>query len=218
GTTAYTAYCSHLTDNKSEANVPYIVAVNEAPEDNDCSFTVKQTGATIEKTPTTETYIQSSSTTTGEIGTGNSYTFNNYGTYSGEEIDKNYNVFYYANGKFINSQNLKTHDYVNVNPFRTYYKPTDNSNPAKWLSCFDLSFDDEEASTTGITSTGSQPDMMIETGIGTITVSVTASQSVHIYNLSGMSIANEMLQAGESKTYNVPAAVYIVNKTKLIVK
>ncbi len=31
GTTAYTAYCSYLKDSKSEANVPYIVAVNKAP-------------------------------------------------------------------------------------------------------------------------------------------------------------------------------------------
>lgn len=218
GITNYTATYDPV-EGSTKANVPYVVKVEVAPEDDDCSFIVKQEGATIEQTPTTETNILSGNITTESIK-GTRYNFYNYGTYSGEEIPKEDNIFYYAKEQFLNSQYL-TNANVNVNPFRTYYRTEDANGSgiaAKWLSCFNLSFDDEEASTTGITSTGSQPDMMIETGIGTITVSVTTSQPVHIYNLSGMSIANEMLQAGESKTYNVPAAVYIVNKTKLIVK
>ena len=61
-------------------------------------------------------------------------------------------------------------------------------------------------------------DTGIKGGKGTITISSAIDNNVKIYTTSGMDFMNVGMQAGETKTVNVPAGVYVVNGVKIIVK
>ena len=60
--------------------------------------------------------------------------------------------------------------------------------------------------------------MLVKTDRGTITITATAEKDVRIDNLGGMSVNKVHLNAGETKSIQVPAGIYIINGTKIQVR
>ena len=73
-------------------------------------------------------------------------------------------------------------------------------------------------SPTGIKSLDKNPDLMVAPGNGMITLTSTIDQNVRVNSTSGVLVNNAKMQAGETRTINVPAGIYVINGVKIIVK
>lgn len=204
----------------SEPNKPYIVKVLNPSDGDKTSFVITQKGATIKAT-TTE--MNSDYTFTGETASGSldgkTYNFTNLGTFSGIQVDKTKGYYYFAQNKFVCSNDLDDRwDVVGIYPFRAYYATgTQNAN---LMSTFAIVFGEGEGNTdpTGINIVDETPDLVVAPGVGTMTMASTIEQGVKIYNMNGVLVDKVVMGAGETKTVNLPAGMYIVNGTKLIVR
>ena len=204
----------------SEPNKPYIVKVLNPGEDDKTSFVITQSGTRIN--PTTD-MNPTDYTFTGETAEGFldgiKYSFTNKGTFSGIKLPKNDGYYYFANNKFVCSNDLKdSYTDVKVYPFRAYYSTgTQNAN---LMSTFAIVFGKGEGNTdpTGINNVDENPDLVVAPGIGTITMASTIEQGVKIYNMNGVLVDKVMMGAGETQTINIPTGMYIVNGIKLIVR
>lgn len=203
------------------ANVPYLVKVNDqnVPSGDNVSFVIKQNGTTIKATTDMD---PSEYTFMGQGGSGTydskSYTFtNSVGSYSGKEVAKNKNIFYFAKNMFLCSKDYAYDAPINVGPFRAYYATSGVSGGAK-AYLFDIVFGENPNGTTGIDGVAERPDLMVVPGYGAITMTSSIDQNVRVNSLSGVLVDNAKLQAGESRTINVPAGVYVINGVKIIVK
>ena len=205
-------------------NTPYVVKVLKQDEGTNTSFVVTQNGSLIKATTgmnaTDYTFTGESATGTsarGETATGETtYNFTSKGTYSGVKIAKGEGVFYFAQNKFVNSNDLDSaHPFVKGQPFRAFYA---TSNSKSLLPGFEIYFGEGNGTPTGITDVTKRIDTGIKGGKGTITISSAIDNNVKIYNTSGMHFMNVDMQAGETKTVNVPAGIYVVNGVKIIVK
>ena len=204
----------------TEANVPYLVKVNEnnVPAGENVSFAIKQNGTTIKATTGMD---QNEYTFTGQGGSGTydskSYTFtNSVGSYSGKQVAKTKNIFYFAKNMFLCSKDYAYDAPINVGPFRGYYA-TSGVSGAKAYS-FDIVFGENPNGTTGIDKVAEHPDLMVVPGYGVITMTSTIEQSVRVHSTSGVLVNNAKMKAGETQTINVPAGVYVINGVKIIVK
>lgn len=204
----------------SEPNKPYIVKVLNPSDGDKTSFVITQKGATIKATTTG---MNSDYTFTGETATGSldgkTYNFTNLGTFSGIQVDKTKGYYYFAQNKFVCSNDLDDRwDVVGIYPFRAYYATgTQNAN---LMSTFAIVFGEGEGNTdpTGINNVDETPDLVVAPGVGTMTMASTIEQGVKIYNMNGVLVDKVVMGAGETKTVNLPAGMYIVNGTKLIVR
>lgn len=158
-----------------------------------------------------------------------SYQFTNYASYSGGKFDRavSEDVFYFAKNKYLNLHTLiGSKRYLMSYPFRgvyTYSKPTsDPTSGAKLMKGFYISYDLDEMEDAGfitrLEDLGTKADMMIRSGKGFITITATADQKFTIRNLSGMTLRNVNVNAGNTTTVNLPAGIYLVNNTKITVK
>ena len=206
-----------VSGSATEANKPYMIKVISASGEEKVPFIARVNGATVAKTPTTPL--------TGETGTGSisgdSYNFTNTGTFSGVTLKQTTtpNIFYFAKNALYNIQSLREGLDLYVQPFRAYYSYTSGS-PAK-ANLLEIAFGANEnpfSEATGISTTESQPDLAVTTGNGTITIASKENNTVAISALNGMHIGRVVLKAGESKTVNVPAGLYVVNGVKVLVK
>ena len=221
------AYMPALGDAITEttANTPYVVHLNQLYPADSLSFVVVQPGAPIKAS----TAMASDYTFTGETGVGigfaegdvagKTYTLTSKGTFAGKEIAKNPPIFYFANNHFVCSSSLDSnHNTVKVAPFRAYYE-AQVSNGGSYISSMNIIFGEGLGDTpTGITDVTSRIDSGIRGGKGTITIMSAIDNNVKIYTTSGMDFMNVDMQAGETKTVEVPAGVYVVNGVKVIVK
>ncbi|MGP1493187.1 MAG: hypothetical protein ACTTJJ_07220 [Prevotella fusca] len=205
----------------TEANVPYMVEVIKAPQDDKISFIATQYGSEVMATTGTQDnpkYTYKGESAEGTIA-GSKYNFTNYGSYSGKKVDKNASsVFYFARNMFLSSKNLlPSYQYVYVYPFRAYYLYNRSNQGSKEMIGFEVVTDDAEWETTGITDLTLEADLALQAGKGYI--SATAKKSVHldIYNTNGMKVEAVTLNAGESRMMMLPAGLYIVNGKKIIV-
>ena len=180
------------------ANKPYLVQVLNAPSDDQISFVLSQKGGTIKATTgyaTDDTYKY---TYPGETGSGAkdgvNYTFTNHGSYSGKQLAKNGNFFYYWKNEFVRSNDYSYNADIKIAPFRSYYSST-SSNGAKTLQSFDVLFDD-----------GNETDGIMMNEFGTIDV------NAPVYDLQGRKLANSLLDSSLGK------GVYIINGVKIIIK
>jgi hypothetical protein len=205
-------------------NTPYVVKVITPSEGNTTSFVVTQKGSLIKATTdmaadytfTGESAIGTSTRGETHPGTSTTYNFTSKGSYSGKKLAKNPIVFYFAQNKFVNSQDLDAaHPTVNLYPFRAVYATPVSRSP---LSSFDIIFDEGNGTPTGINDVTSRIDTGIRAGKGTITIMSAIDNNVKIYTAGGMNYYNIDMQAGETKTVNVPAGIYVVNGVKIIVK
>ena len=207
-------------------NTPYLVKVENASSDEDVSFEVQQYGSDVDATVNTDgedgNYMNSDYTFTGEhasgtIGSAN-HAFTHYGSYSGKKLSKDGGWFYFAQGKFYNSKNLSyKYDKVYVYPFRAYFSH-ESSNGAKLMGGFNVSFDDDW--TTGISDITAESDnsgLQLMTSHGSLSMRASAQAVVTIISASGATLYRTSLNAGETKTVNLSAGIYIVNGKKVII-
>ena len=156
------------------------------------------------------------------------YYFTNYASYSGGKFDRavSEDVFYFSNNKYLDLHTLypNTKRYLLSFPFRGIYtySISDPTAGAKLMKGFYISYDLDEMESAGFTThledLGTKADMMIRSGKGFITITATADQKFTIRNLSGMTLRNVSVNAGNTTTVNLPAGIYLVNNTKITVK
>lgn len=211
-----------ITETHTEANVPYMVEVTNAPTDENISFIAKQKGSDIMATKgsamnATE-YTFSGETATGKIGA-TTYNFHNYGSYAGKKIDRTAKkVFYFAKNMYLSSTNLRPEfPYVYVYPFRAFYEYSSAGAPAKMFA-FRTVFGDDDNMPTSITDINTEPDLAIIPGQGTITAMAREATVVKVYSTSGVVVWSVSLQRGETQTVTLPGGFYVVNGKKIIVK
>ena len=211
-----------ITGTHTEANVPYMVEVTNAPTDENISFIAKQKGSDIMATKgsamnATE-YTFSGETATGKIGA-TTYNFHNYGSYAGKKIDRTAKkVFYFAKNMYLSSTNLRPEfPYVYVYPFRAFYEYSSAGAPAKMFA-FRTVFGDDDNMPTSITDINTEPDLAIIPGQGTITAMAREATVVKVYSTSGVVVWSVNLHRGETQTVTLPGGFYVVNGKKIIVK
>ena len=206
-------------------NTPYMVKIEQASDDEQLSFEVQQYGsdvyATVAEDAEEGNYMNADYTFTGETGMGlignDSHSFTHFGSYSGKKLSKEGGWFYFAQGKFYNSKNLGSkYDHVYVYPFRAYFAHEASSN-AKSVDGFTVSFDDSW--TTGISDVNSavSSDLTLTAGQGTLTMTADTDKKATVVSASGLQVWKGALRAGQSVTVNLPAGIYIVNGTKIII-
>ena len=235
-----TAYFAPYTSNRlTEANKPYMIHVESlnANAGEDVSFIAWQKGATIVATPKTADATpvgnNNASFCTGMLYKGESvqatfnnveYYFTNYGSYSGAKFDRaaSEDVFYFGNNRYLNLHTLYpgNQQYLYTYPFRAVYVYTTSAPASNHMRWFDISYDDYETPgmPTGIRELANQPDLMVRSGKGYITLTAARGQQVNIFNGSGIQYERLSLKDGDTHTVNLPAGIYIVNNVKVIVK
>lgn len=217
----YEAHFALVNDRASLANEPYFVEVTKAPTGEgmeNVSFVVTCKGSSIVKTTQgTQGVFTSESTASGTCD-GKSVVFTAKGSYGGQKIAKSGNyIFYYANDKFFNNQNLAGAGDLFVSPFRAYYT-YDGANLAK-LNMFDVSFFENEGNeTTDISEVNGETDLKVVSGHGTITLVASKDDTVYVAALNGVSVTKTAMKAGDVRTIQVPAGLYVVNGVKIMVK
>lgn len=213
---------SIVADNSTKANTPYMVTVIDVNEGASVSFKATQYGSTIAATPTSDMstvdYTFKGEEAAGTIN-GTTYNFVNYGSYSGQKLDKTVGYFYFAGNMFLSSKNLVAQrPWLYVYPFRAYYAYQTSGN-AKGIDKFGITF--SEGTTTGIndiTTTAGDTELKVVSGQGVITLTANQDKSVSIISATGATTNRLDMRAGETRTVSVPAGIYIVNNVKTIVK
>lgn len=208
-----------ITGSLTVANKPYMVEVLTAPTDATISFIASQKGSTVvtSKTMDSDSYLFKGETANGKIGQ-HVVSFTNYGSYSGQKLDKNRKIFYFSGNMYLCSKNLRPGlNWLYVYPFRAFYEYTGGAD-AKDLNGMSINYDDSEDETTGIEYLQTRPDLAVQAGNGTITFAATADRKVNVYTVTGTLVNNISIKAGNTETINVPAGMYMVNGVKIIVK
>ena len=217
-------YFTKITE-KSEPNKPYVVTLQGAGEDG---FKVHVKGSLVKATPD-KTGRVTNETATGTYD-GTSYSFTHEGTFTGIEFGEDGNggakeatttVFYFANDFFLDSRTLEGGKSLKMLPFRSYYDYTGSGNGAgAKLQKFRIVFGENDGldNTTGIKGVERDADLAIIPGDGVITIMAKAEKEVTIHAVNGQTVDKCNLRAGDSRTVNVPAGVYVINGVKMVVK
>lgn len=208
-----------LTTSSTEANKPYMVEVLTAPTNEKISFIASQKGTNVvtSRVMDSNSYLFKGETANGKIGQ-HVVSFTNYGSYSGQKLDKNRKIFYFSGNMYLCSKNLRPGlNWLYVYPFRAFYEYTGGAD-AKDLNGMSINYDDSEGETTGIEHLQTRPDLAVQAGNGTITFTATADRKVNVYTVTGTLVNNVSIKAGNTETINVPAGMYMVNGVKIIVK
>ena len=217
------AFFKKTEDDKVKANTPYALEIVSKGNSSD-SFTLRQYGSNIEATPNTNNMfsaepITSSGELTDREGKKNNYTFSHVGSFSGSKVNRNeYTLFYFGNNGFYSSADLKEkYTTVDLFPFRSVYQATSTDGGSAKVGFLMLVEGENPDMATGITDldrvfTG------VTTGHGFITVTSDADATYRIRTVSGQHIGALNLKAGETRTVNVPAGIYLVNGLKVLVK
>lgn len=223
------AYFSKVQIERTQPNQPYMVNIKQLSNEENTTFVATQRGSDIAATDPEKTdarimdkasYKFTGETAIGDIK-GTVYKFTNRGSFSGIRILNGSSVYYFAQGKFNSLKELSSrYQYLMMFPFRAWYEyEYTPSNPAaKVMSGFNVSFEENNA-TTGIADvTMSQTGLSITSGRGFISIKAHDAQQVQVVSLSGQTFSDTYLMSGETERVNVPAGVYIVNNQKVIVK
>lgn len=201
----YAMLAETVTDSKAKANQPYYVT-STTP-----GFSFSILGAQFEPSGTAADNGVSANALT---STHNSWTAT--GTYSGVQIEKADNLWYFAKEYFWKSGLLKTYNNVNIRPFRAYYttnNATDGS--AKAIVVFSES---DFGTATSIGNATAYSGLRIATGKGCITVAAGQATSLKVFNVAGQLTAEGRLAAGETRRISLPQGIYVVNGTKVAVR
>lgn len=224
------------------------VATTSAGDEDDFSFIIAEKGAKIiatniegENNPKGTGWLHTYTYKAGNVdesevvayfGEDVTYTFENKGTFSGAKFDRaqSEDVFYFANNKFLDLRTLQKYkdgikddahlqQYLYIYPFRGVYTYTRTvANGAKPMKWFEISFDKPSHSIVTDIDNVADADLIVKTGKGTVTMSASRTQDVTIYTVSGINSKRIALEAGDTKTVNLPAGIYMINNVKVIVK
>ena len=232
-----TGYFTPISTTKTVANKPYMIHVTDIDEslkgNGTVSFVITQYGSDIIATPKVGTEgvkEMEGESATGSFG-GKDYDFTNYGSYSGVKYDRadSEDIFYFARDMYLNLHTLNpSKQYLYSYPFRAVYKYATKSSSgtgtttggAKLMRGFDISYDDIPISgiATDIAAQDTQADLIVKVGRGSVTMTASRAQDVNINTLNGMNMKRVDLNAGDTKTVNLPAGIYVINNVKVIVK
>ncbi|MBR5697354.1 MAG: hypothetical protein IKX44_01850 [Prevotella sp.] len=196
------AHFTPITESVSEANVPYMVQVTTAPSDSQTPFTVSQKGATVKASVLPDAhkddYLWEGEAASGTINS-TSYSFQNYGSYSGKSLTAADGYFYYAGGMYLNSKNIRPEvsKVLVVYPFRAYFAYTADPG-AKRMGFMEIVFGENETS-----------------GIDALERRVSIDENAPVYDMQGRMIAPAMRDLAGKK---LPRGIYVVNGVKIIVK
>lgn len=206
----FVAYTS--STGKTEADVPYMVKVENGTDQAETSFVIKQYGSNIEATKTGGLYT--GDTSTGKLD-GSAFTFTPKASYAGLKLAKTAgNYFYFGKNMFLNSKNISG-DYLYCYPFRAVYEYGGN----KSARAFNVTFGENFGDVTGIeTAKAAETDVEVAPGAGCIEIHALKNAAVVVYDMSGMVVERLDMIAGDTQTVNLPAGIYLVNKNKVSVK
>lgn len=201
------------------ANMPYLVLLENMATEEDGDkvlFSLRQNGSTIMKTPSTNS-IEGG--TAQASATRSAATLTHYGTYSGEQIDKQSGVFYFAKDRFVSSLNLiSAYPNVYIMPFRTWYA-SNGSNALANIAYLNISTDPSvPTDISSVIGDKSNAGFAVSTTKGALTVQATQPLRAEVTNISGQKMATVNLKAGESRTIHMPSGIYIINGTKVMVR
>lgn len=200
----------------TESNKPYLVTINsyETKEENsNILFVARQHGASIIKTPAS----LDGETAEGKLGSAQaSFSFTQHGTLNGVQLDKTKGYFYFAKDRFVSSLNLTTSNYVYVMPFRTYYDYAGVAQ-ARYMN-ISLEPNSDITGISDITTGNEDRPFGFASGSGSLTITAFADITVNVRAVNGQTVERCTLKAGETRTVNVPAGIYIVNDKKVAVK
>lgn len=206
----FVAYTS--STGKTEADVPYMVKVENGTDQAETSFVIKQYGSNIEATKTRGLYT--GDTSTGKLD-GSAFTFTPKASYAGLKLEKTAgNYFYFGKNMFLNSKNING-DYLYCYPFRAVYEYGGNTS----ARAFNVAFGENFGDVTGIeTAKAAETDVEVAPGAGCIEIHALKNAAVVVYDMSGMVVERLDMIAGDTQTVNLPAGIYLVNKNKVAVK
>lgn len=206
----FVAYTS--STGKTEADVPYMVKVENGTDQTETSFVIKQYGSNIEATKTGGLYT--GDTSTGKLD-GSAFTFTPKASYAGLKLAKTAgNYFYFGKNMFLNSKNISG-DYLYCYPFRAVYEYGGNTS----ARAFNVAFGENFGDVTGIeTAKAAETDVEVAPGAGCIEIHALKNAAVVVYDMSGMVVERLDMIAGDTQTVNLPAGIYLVNKNKVSVK
>ena len=200
----------------TEANKSYMVRLPRANASNNILFTVREKAALIEKT-ISKAQLNEDGMINNTLN-GSAANFKSYHTYSGLRLNKadRPNVFYFSYNKFVALRNLRKEVFY-MWPFRAAYEFSGSAG-AKMFSIFNISFDENNTETTGITDIANEPTLAITTAYNTIIATANKDTELKIYNATGQNITRTVVKSGETRTYSVPTGLYIINGKKITVK
>lgn len=206
----FVAYTS--STGKTEADVPYMVKVENGTDQTETSFVIKQYGSNIEATKTGGLYT--GDTSTGKLD-GSAFTFTPKASYAGLKLAKTAgNYFYFGKNMFLNSKNING-DYLYCYPFRAVYEYGGNAS----ARAFNVAFGENFGDVTGIeTAKAAETGVEVAPGAGCIEIHALKNAAVVVYDMSGMVVERLDMIAGDTQTVNLPAGIYLVNKNKVAVK
>ena len=212
------AHFVNYTGTLTEANKPYMVHVEKAPEETSCLFTALQYGATIKATSGMNgtDYTFNGDNATGTLAN-TACTFTPKASYAGIKLDKTGNYFYFAKNWFLCSKNIVSGPWLYVYPFRGYFMYEGSTSASRFGIVFDENnkqIDGIENTLTGDNSNG----ISVSTGDRAIIIAAPADTTIRITHVGGSVMTKLSLKAGEQQTVSVPAGIYIVNDRKVVVK
>lgn len=206
----FVAYTS--STGKTEADVPYMVKVENETDQTETSFVIKQYGSNIEATKTGGLYT--GDTSTGKLD-GSAFTFTPKASYAGLKLAKTAgNYFYFGKNMFLNSKNISGY-YLYCYPFRAVYEYGGNTS----ARAFNVTFGENFGDVTGIeTAKAAETGVEVAPGAGCIEIHALKNAAVVVYDMSGKVVERLDMIAGDTQTVNLPAGIYLVNKNKVSVK
>lgn len=207
----------------AKANVPYIVEVVEAPGvANNLPFIARVNGATVTATP-----LGSSESArgifTGETASasvdGNPINFTHTGTFRGKTIANartaGEKVFYFSSNLFLNSTTLVSGLTLYILPFRSFYSYEGN---ASGVSSFRFVFGENENESSDISALKRNADFAVIPGKGSVTLMAKVDNNVNVISANGTTVEKVALKSGEIRTIQLPAGIYLINGTKIVVR
>ena len=199
------AFFPAMTDvTTAAANKPYLVNLEGNSSEDNVTFTITQPGALVSKTTDMAgdyTFSGDASTgvTVGAGGAEGTWKFTPKGTFAGQKVARDANIFYFAKNVFVSSADLgESYGEVKIAPFRAYY--TTSSNGAK-LSSFTPVFEE---------GLGDVP-----TAIEAVDASQFIDMDAPVYDLQGRMVARTYRDLTEKK---VQRGLYVINGVKIMIK
>ncbi len=208
----------------TEANKPYLIGIEEFKTDDSGEkviLDIRQHGATIVKTPTTDTGAGQTriegETATATIGTA-SATLTQYGTFNGLQIDKNEGVFYFSRDRFVSSLNLNSrYPHVYIMPFRTWYDCTSQGMDNVRTMFISLDPSDTTNAIDNI-ATDADDTVALSAADGMLMVKALRDTRAVVRNVGGLTVKALTMKAGDVCRVPLAAGIYVVNGMKVLVK
>lgn len=215
----FSPYTGQKTTRANEAYVVGIDAAEVSEDDPEMMFVVRQSGATIVKSPVTANQpLMESGSATGSVD-GKQMTLVNQATYAGANVPSEQGVFYFNKDKFVSSLNvIGRFPSIYVLPFRSYYECNE---AASYSVRYILISTELNAEPTGIDMPAgktSDDGFVFSAQVGRLTVLANRDLRISIRNLTGQTINVSSLRAGESRSFALPSGIYVVNGVKVMVK